>query len=212
MMAEYDRKIPLESVCRLPPDAVYGSLPDWVIKYYIKNERIIVDPLEPNWEDRVDQLSINLRLGPIIKILKASGKPIDPRVGVDDNDYEHINLLENGPFIFMPDTFILAETYERIVLPNDIKGNLEGKSSWARIGTGVYVSAARFDPGWDGKPVMELTQASPRPVLLTPGLSICAFSFVRLMAPVEKPYAGRYKDGTVRSLVHKDNNDYFESK
>ncbi|OGM05792.1 dCTP deaminase [Candidatus Woesebacteria bacterium GWB1_43_5] len=196
-MAEIDNRLPIE--------AVYGTLPDWAIRDYIQKRKIIISPLLIDWEKKVDPVSIDLRLGIKIKILRQSEIPIDPRVGVTEEDYEEIDLLDKGSYVFNPGQFVIAETLERVTLPSDVKGVMEGKSSLARVGVGVFVTSARFDPGWDGNPVLELTNSGNRPFILLPEMKICAFSFERLMASAEEPYHGRYTRGDVHSLIHVDN-------
>lgn len=186
-------------------DKVYGTLPDWAILGHIYRGDIKISPFPDNLEDVVGHVSIDLRLGTEIKKLKPSNVPIDLRNGVSEEDYECIDLSSGEPYIFKPGDFIIAKTHERITLPNNIKGVMEGKSSLARIGVGVFVTAARFDPGWDGNPVLELTNSGGRPFTLYPLMKICAFSFDKLTSSVDRPYNGRYVGGTVHSLVHKDN-------
>lgn len=187
---------------RPQPEEIYGQLPDWVIRDFIQKGTIKITPLIDNWEQKVSPTTYDFHLGTELKLLKPSNVPIDPQIGVTDDDYETVNLLE-GPYIFKPGEFLIGKTLERLTLPSDIQGRLDGKSSLARIAVGVEVSSARFDPGWDNNPVLELT-VGPRPVILRAGMPICAFAFDRLMQPVEKAYNGRYKNGTVRSEVQVD--------
>ena len=51
---------------------------------------------------------------------------------------------------------ILAETFERVVIPNDLVGFVEGRSSWARVGLSIHVTAPKIDPGFDGKTALEI--------------------------------------------------------
>jgi len=70
----------------------------------------------------------------------------------------------------------------------DIIARLDGRSSLARIGVVVHLTAARFDPGWKGKITMELGNLGTMPVALYPGMRICAFTFEELKSPTSKPY------------------------
>lgn len=184
------------------PEDIYGQLPDWVIKDYIQRGIIRIEPLLDNWETKVDPTTYDFHLGTVLQVLKPSDVPIDPQVGVTPEDYEEVDLLKE-PYILRPGGFVIGRTLETLVIPDDIQARLDGKSSLARIAVGVHVTAARFDPGWNKPPVLELT-CGPRPVILRAGMPICAFAFDRLMAPVEKPYGGRYNNGAVHSLVHRD--------
>ena len=84
---------------------------------------------------------------------------------------------------------MIATTYERLTLPHNIVGYLHGKSSLARLGVVVHSTAARFDPGWDGHPVLEFgTFLKGKKLVIYEGSPICAFSFEKLAAPVKRPY------------------------
>ncbi|MBI2594590.1 dCTP deaminase [Candidatus Curtissbacteria bacterium] len=93
-----------------------------------------------------------------------------------------------------PGAFAITTTSEVLALPKDILGRLEGKSSLARLGILVHSTAARFDPGWNGAPVLELGNLGPKPAILYCGMPICAFTFEKLAAPVKMPYVGSRSD------------------
>jgi dCTP deaminase len=101
---------------------------------------------------------------------------------------EEVNVKEGGPFILHPKEFVIAVTKEEIILPDNIMGRLDGRSSLGRLGLVVHSTAARFDPGWQGKAVMELGNLGPLPIILYAGMRICAMTFETLSSPVETPY------------------------
>lgn len=188
-------------------ESIYGTLPDWAIKEYIRSGRIKMEPLPDNWEEKVGPVTMDFRLGQEILVpKKAEHMYVDVKRGVDASYYDKIVLTEGQAHIMAPQQFIIAPTLESLELPDDIMGVLGGRSSLARLGIVVHLSSGRFDPGWKGKPVLELKNNGFLPVILYGGWPVCAFSFERLMAPVENPYAvrGRYNDGTTHSLVHRD--------
>ena len=180
---------------RPSPFEITGKLPDWAIKEHIKKGLIGIDPLPDNWEEKVDPVSIDLHLGNTLKIFTPDGSnTIDTRYS-DREDIERmmqvIKLKEGQPFVLSQGEFVIATTLETLILPDNIVGTLEGKSSRARLGILVHSTAARFDPGWNGKPVLEFGSLLPdKRILLYYGDPICAFSFDRLAYPVEKPYGG----------------------
>ena len=49
-----------------------------------------------------------------------------------------------------PREFVLARTLEPVRTPNDLMGLVEGRSSWARVGLGVHLTASKIDPGFYG--------------------------------------------------------------
>lgn len=187
-------------------ETVYGTLPSWAVKEYISRGIIKVFPLPEDWEKHLDQVTIDFHLGSKIRVLKIQPHTyIDIARGVSEEDYDEIVLKQGGPYLLKQGQFIIAETRESLVLPDDIVGRLEGKSSLARVGIVVHFTAGRFDPGWSGIPVLELKNNVDVDVIIYEGWPICAFSFDKLMAPVERPYSenDRYSSGTVHSQIHK---------
>jgi len=176
-------------------NVVSGVLPDWLIVKYIKEGLIKIEPLDKNWRQKVDQVSIDFHLGANIKLFRTGAyRFIDTRRGLPDDAMEEINLSDGDPFILEPGAFAITSTREFLKLPNDILGRLEGKSSLARLGILVHSTAARFDPGWNGAPVLELGNLGPKPAILYCGMPICAFTFEKLAAPVKMGYEGSRSD------------------
>lgn len=195
---------------------IYGTLPDWVIREFIRQGTILIDPLSEDWESQLGTITIDFHLGTKIMVPKeASHKYVDVRRGVEEADFDTIILKENDPHLMQPGQFIIAPTVEYLRLPDDIMGRLEGRSSLARLGIVVHLSSGRFDPGWRGWPTLELKNNGTSPVIIYGGMSMCAFSFERLMAKVERPYTkrGRYAEGNVmRSLIEEDNKSIIRKK
>ena len=59
---------------------------------------------------------------------------------------------------------MLAQTLERVVMPNDLMGLVEGRSSWARVGLSVHLTAPKIDPGFDGTITLEIANMGPATV------------------------------------------------
>jgi dCTP deaminase len=176
-------------------DKISGILPDWAIEEYIQKEIIKVTPLGRDWKECVAQVSMDFHLGTKIKLFRVGTyRFVDTKKGLPLDAMEEVNLSDGDPFILEPGAFAIASTCEVLKLPNNIIGRLEGKSSLARLGILVHSTAARFDPGWDGAPVLELGNLGPKPAILYCGMAICAFTFEKLAFPVRKSYkeTGRY--------------------
>ncbi len=73
-------------------------------------------------------------------------------------------------------------TLESVTLPADLVGWLDGRSSLARLGLMVHVTAHRIDPGWSGCIVLEFYNSGKLPLALRPGMLIGALSFEPLSA------------------------------
>ena len=174
---------------------IIGILPDWVIAEYVAKNEISISPLDKKWRENIDQVSIDFHLGNKLKLFRAGTyRFVDTKKGLPDDAMEEVNLQDGDPFILEPGAFAIATTREVLKLPNDILGRLEGKSSLARLGILVHSTAARFDPGWNGAPVLELGNLGPKPAILYCGMPICAFTFEKLSSPVRMRYEGSSSD------------------
>lgn len=170
-----------------------GTLPDWVLKEHIKKGIIKIEPLPKNWETAVDEVTIDFHLGNKLRVFTDQGlNTIDTRFATKrdmEGMMRMVELKEGQPFILTEHDFVIATTKERLTLPNNIVGHLHGKSSLARLGVVVHSTAARFDPGWDGHPVLEFgTFLKGKKLVIYEGSPICAFSFEKLASPVSRPY------------------------
>ena len=168
-------------------------LSDQDIKKYIQEGKIQVYPT-PDFEKQLGPCSLDLHLGNTFKIFKPSQYPyIDLKRPVDiESIMEEVVVAEDGgPFILQPKDFVLAVTKESFTLPADIMGRLDGRSSLGRLGMVVHSTAARFDPGWSGKAVMELGNLGIMPVVLYTGMRVCALTFETLSSPSQSPYGSK---------------------
>lgn len=164
-------------------------LSDKDIRTSIESGKIKIKPT-PNLSEQLGSCSIDFHLGHTFKIFNHSKYPyIDPRnISLSSEIMKEIVVPEGEPFIMRPGEFCLATTIENLDLADDLLGRLEGRSSLGRLGIIVHSTAARFDPGWTGRPVMELGNIGVMPVALYPGMRICSFTFEQVSSPVESPY------------------------
>ena len=164
-------------------------LSDRDIKKFISEGKIKISP-DPDFEKQLGPCSLDLHLGDTMKVFKTAPYPyLDLKGTVDvEKLMDEIKVAEGGPFILQPGSFALAITKEEFTLPDDLMGRLDGRSSLGRLGIVVHSTAARFDPGWSGKAVMELGNLGPMPVILYEGMRMCALTFETLSSPAEVPY------------------------
>src|SRR6266540_506850 len=105
------------------------------------------------------------------------------------SDSEILEVIEgDNPFILHPGEFALAVTVERVEIPDDLVGRLDGKSSLGRLGLIVHSTAGFVDPGFKGRLTLELTNIINLPVALYYNMPVSQISFVELSTPSEKPY------------------------
>lgn len=164
-------------------------LSDTDIKQALKSGKIKITP-SPNLESQLGSCSIDLRLGNVFRVFEYSKNAyIDSsKKNGGDRITREIRVQNGEKFVMQPGDFVLAATLERVELPIDLMGRLEGRSSLGRLGIVVHSTASIFDPGWDGKCVLELGNLGRMAVSLTPGMRICAMSFEELKSPANTPY------------------------
>lgn len=94
---------------------------------------------------------------------------------------------EKETFILEPKEFVLTQTFEAVHIPNDLMGLVEGRSSWARLGISVHVTAPKVDPGFDAPITLELTNHSKMSVTLMAGVDRpCQLILVELSTPLKE--------------------------
>jgi dCTP deaminase len=164
-------------------------LSDRDIKKALKSKKIVITPI-PDLSKQLGSCSIDLRLGNAFRIFEYSKNPyIDPSKKDYSNEITKEVKIKNGEkFIMQPGDFVLAVTLENVRIAPDLMGRLEGRSSLGRLGLVVHSTASIFDPGWDGRPVLELGNLGRMAISLTCGMRICAMTFEELSSSSEVPY------------------------
>ena len=175
--------------------------------------------IEPRPDDRaVSGVSVDLRLGDRFRVfsshtipyidLSGSREKVDQAVEKVMGD--EIRIAPTDTFVLHPGELALGVTLESITLPDDLVGWLDGRSSLARLGLMVHVTAHRIDPGWSGNIVLEFFNSGKLPLALRPGMAIGAMSFETLTGPAQRPYTKRddakYRgqDGPLASRISED--------
>jgi len=186
-------------------------LSDGDIKKAIKEKRIEISPA-PDFSTQLGSCSIDLRLGDTFRVFEHSKYThIDPSKKDFSNEItREIKIKKGDVFMMQPGDFVLAVTLEKVKIPADLMGRLEGRSSLGRLGIVVHSTASIFDPGWDGKPVLELGNLGRMAVSLTVGMRICAMTFEELSSPAQTPYTDRkfakykFQDTPIESRIHQE--------
>lgn len=186
-------------------------LSDKDIKKALKSKRIVIKPT-PDLTQQLGTCSIDLRLGNTFRVFDYSKYPyIDPNKKDYSNEITKVIKVEkDGSFIMQPGDFVLAVTLESVSIPPDLMGRLEGRSSLGRLGLVVHSTASIFDPGWDGKPVLELGNLGRMAIKLTVGMRICAMTFEELSTPADVPYTSKkfakykFQQAPEESRIHEE--------
>lgn len=87
-----------------------------------------------------------------------------------------------------PREFLLGSTRETVHIPNDLLARVEGKSSWARRGIMVHVTAGFIDPGFRGQITLELYNLSSVTQVILVGSRVAQLALEELDRPADRPY------------------------
>ncbi|WP_325893337.1 dCTP deaminase [Grimontia sp. NTOU-MAR1] len=191
-------------------------LSDKHIREYLDDGKIIIEPIPA--DEAISGVTADVTLGNKFRVFSEHGAPfIDlsgPREEVSEQldkvMSDEIEIADGDAFFLHPGQLALAVTHEVVTLPDDIVGWLDGRSSLARLGLMVHVTAHRIDPGWQGKIVLEFYNSGRLPLALRPGMPIGALSFETMSSPADRPYHKRqnakYKNqqGAVASKIDED--------
>ncbi|HEX6096033.1 MAG TPA: dCTP deaminase [Thermoanaerobaculia bacterium] len=153
---------------------------------YLDEEKLIIDP--PVSTDRIAQVSIDLRLGTKFSAFKKPPAYL-PAVHVDPSLWSSTDLwvhLQQPVYRLEPGAFVLAQTLERVRIPSDLVGLVEGRSSWARVGVTIHVTAPKIDPGFEGHITLEMANFGKVAVDLRAGIDQPAqLMLLRISTPLE---------------------------
>ncbi|RUO81203.1 dCTP deaminase [Idiomarina tyrosinivorans] len=191
-------------------------LTDRQIKQHLADGIIGVEP-SPDAAD-ISGVTLDIHLGNQFRVLQDHAAPYIDISGsresiesaIEEVMSDEIVLTDDRAFFIHPGEFALAVTAESITLPDNMVGWLDGRSSLARLGLMVHVTAHRIDPGWSGQIVLEFFNSGKLPLALRPNMKIGAISFEPLSESCERPYNKRldakYKgqQGAVASRISAD--------
>jgi dCTP deaminase len=191
-------------------------LSDGDIIQAIEEQRIKLSP-QPDI-DSISGISVDLRLSNSFRVfsnnsvsfLDLSGDRDELNKNIDRVMSKEIVLENDEPLFIHPGELVLGSTLESVEIPDNLVGWLDGRSSLARLGLMVHVTAGRIDPGWKGQVVLEFYNLGKIPLALRPEMIICALSFETLSSPAQRPYRlrenAKYKNqhGAISSRMGDD--------
>jgi len=181
------------------------------IKKALQSGEIMIEPLPE--EDQIYSSALDLRLGNEFKeynpkLLKQKG--INVEVIYSDYDFKEfaqaylvdVPQEHDGSIIINPKVFILAKTYEKITLPleSKIAARVEGRSSVARLGLVVHLSAPTIHAGFSGTITLEIINHGFAKIKLYPQKDkICQLVFEQLSSKPESANISKFQGQTTVS-------------
>lgn len=171
---------------------MFGLLSDKALMDAIATGDLLIDPFD---HERIQPASIDLTLDWRFQVpLRGHGHPgfIDPKVNQSDH-YELVVLENDQPYVLHPGDYVLGCSVENVTLPIDMAAQVEGKSSLARLGLLVHITAGFIDPGFNGQITLEFANIAARPILLWPFMPVAQLAVTRMEEPALRPYGERGK-------------------
>lgn len=141
-------------------------------------------------DDQISVVSVDLTLGDDFWVYKTNSEPIP--IKEETNYLDYTDHIKTDKIEIKPQQTIIAITKEKITLPGNICGWLEGRSRFARLGLLIHISAGLIQPGVDNHQVLEITNLSPNTLILYAGERICQIAFQRCEG--EAFYKGRFEN------------------
>jgi len=177
-------------------------LTDREILFSLESGLISIEP-QPS-KDMVASTSLDLRLGESIRVYKEQTRGMDTVIDPTADGYnvqqlikdqtEEIKISSEG-YPLKRGILVLAWTLESINLRKHgrIAARVEGKSSLARIGLAVHVTAPTIHAGFNANSIqLEIVNHGPLPIKLKSGMPICQLIFEQTLGVPEKLYEGQF--------------------
>jgi dCTP deaminase len=160
-------------------------LSDFDIRNMLKSGKLKIVPLQ---DDQIGPASVDLTLGDEWYFFKDeySRKIVDLRKIGFEEAYE---MKKAAEITLKPGELCLGKTLERLTLPKDVMGKLEGRSRYARMGVIIHLTSALVQPGSDNRQVLEIVNLAPFPIKLHAGMRVSQVVFEMLKSETGKPYA-----------------------
>jgi dCTP deaminase len=175
-------------------------LSDIEIRAEINAKRLIFDPAIGD-EDRIGSSSVDLLLHEELLILpeRVRGVSIDP-----SDDEIHImdiltrhgetkTLSQNDYHTMDPNRLVIGKTLEVVKLPLHLAARIEGKSSLARLGLSVHITAPTVMAGFSGRLYLEMNNVGPFPIQLKAGMKIAQLILEHVGLPALESYSGQFQ-------------------
>lgn len=175
-------------------------LTDREIEIALAQKQIIVDPL-PDLKEAISSTSLDLTLSNRFAEWRSQpGMPIRPgAVGYSYAATDKIRTDITQPTYELKSRhFVLAWTAEYVKLPfrSRIAARVEGKSSLARLGVSVHVTAPTIHSGFEGNIQLEMFNFGALDIILDSGMKVCQLIFEYTAGTPLKGYSGMFSGQT----------------
>lgn len=171
----------------------------------LAEERMIVEPAPGR--EQIDTTSIDLHMGEPLwiwdpKLTHPDGETL--KVNLDEYNYREfskrhqieVSKESSGKYVLQPGRVYLGSTYEKVQFPagSKLAGRVEGKSSFARLGLAVHMTAPMIHCGTGlGIITLEMYNHGPFAIEVTPGKTrICQLILEEVSREPEERTGGNF--------------------
>jgi deoxycytidine triphosphate deaminase len=154
-------------------------------------------------DQQIQPSSIDLRLSPVVwrptrrslflqriarrrkavDLRRAALNELAPRRG-----WRRIELEKGESVVLRSREMLSGRVYERLAIPEDCAGKIEGRSSYARLGLSVHCTGDFINPGWSGFMPLQIVNLGPFPIRIVPYLPLCQLMLIQLKSRPTRVY------------------------
>lgn len=174
-------------------------LSDRDIQREISSGNIKFDP--PIKAEDISPSSVDVHLGSEISVFKpapsAVYRAIDlshPEVAESFADLLETMKIPHQGYDLLPGSFILSRLRERLTLCPTIAARIEGRSTNARFGLAVHVTAPVVHATYSGYLTLEMCNLGKMPIRLKTGLPVAQLVFERLESPPQRTLQSHWQN------------------
>lgn len=161
------------------------ALSDVDIKRMLKEGKLRIKPLSM---DQIGPASVDLTLSDEWYLFKESF--VRKTVDLKKTGFKKVQKkIKAKTMTLKPGDICLGKTLEKLTLPLDVMGRLEGRSRYARMGLSIHITSALVQPGSSNHQILEIKNMAPFTIKLHAGMRISQVVFDTLESDTSKPYA-----------------------
>ncbi len=154
----------------------------------LESQSLVISPQVKDQDIRPNGVRVRLNS----TLIQYADQVVDPMKD-QEIKYQEISLITQQ-YALLPGAFILGSTVELIKTPRDIVGLLDGRSTLARLGLMIHMTASVTDSLYEEPRsiVLEIYNASNMTIILSNNMPIGSLLFVKVDQPVHQKTQNQY--------------------
>ena len=173
-----------------------ATLTKSAILKYLKKDSLNALVITPLLDDKqISGASVDVRLGNQFIVFRMHALGVYNPYNRDSNarSFQERHIVNYGEkFVLHPGMLALGATFEYVSLPGDLEAQIEGRSSWARLGLQI-ATATTIEPHFKGVVTLELSNVGTVPLVLKPGVRIAQMVMRKAKPYLEEEYGEERK-------------------